>query len=333
MAEMSSIYDYQRWHGTLLFYAIIALALFVNTYLGRLLPQIKSVTILFNIFGFFGILMAFVYLIPHRRADFVFTDFLNLGNWNSKPLSFFVGLISALSSVPGLDAAHHIESSEEIQNAATIVPLSMGISTFINGTLGFAMLIALLFCMPYDIQETLDSDTIYPFMNIYAHAVGSNSGATAMVNKRTKLPLYAIGATTVINALLALINIASSVAFNAFVSLIVISYYCSFLLAASVMLHKRLTTPDSALPWGPFKLGRAGVPVTIVAIAYPVFGAFFSLWPPSARPDAESMNYSILVSGAVILFSLLFWAFYGRKYYKGPVLLDQNGILGRREFL
>lgn len=59
----------------------------------------------------------------------------------------------------------------------------MGVSTLLNGTLGFAMLLALLFCMPSDINSVLGSNTYYPFMNIYAYAVGSNSGATAMVSR------------------------------------------------------------------------------------------------------------------------------------------------------
>ena len=94
-------YDYQRWHGTLLFYAVLSLALFVNTYLGRLLPQIESMMLLIHILGFFGILIPLVYLSPHQSAKFVFTDFLNLGGWSSKPLSFFIGLITALDSFPG----------------------------------------------------------------------------------------------------------------------------------------------------------------------------------------------------------------------------------------
>lgn len=57
----------------------------------------------------------------------------------------------------------------------------MGASTLLNGILGLAMLLALLFCMPSDIGSVLDSETYYPFMNIYAYAVDSNSGATAMV--------------------------------------------------------------------------------------------------------------------------------------------------------
>ena len=72
--------------------------------------------------------------------------------------------------------------AEEIQNAPTVIPLSMGVSTLLNGVLGFAMVIALMFCMPSDISNTLNSDTYYPFMSMYTYAVGSVSGGTAMVS-------------------------------------------------------------------------------------------------------------------------------------------------------
>ena len=140
------------------------------------------------------------------------------------------------------------------------------------------------------------------------------------VDKHNCLPLYAIGVTTVFNLLLALINIGSSVGFGAFISLIVASYYSSFILSASVMLNKRLITPDSELPWGPFKLRRAGVPVTVVAIAYSVLGAFFSMWPAAVNPALETMNYCVLVFGGVLFFAALFWLAYGRKHYTGPIL-------------
>lgn len=70
-----------------------------------------------------------------------------------------------------------------------VIPLSIGISTTLNGTLGFAMLIALMFCMPADISSTLDSDTYYPFMTIYQYAVGSSTGATAMVSTPTHISI------------------------------------------------------------------------------------------------------------------------------------------------
>ena len=86
------------------------------------------------------------------------------------------------------------------------------------------------------------------------------------------------------------------------------------------MLHKRLTTLDSDLSWGPFRLRRAGVPITVAAISYSILGAFFSLWPTTVRPNAESMNYCVIVFGSVMIFSILFWLAYGRKHYVGPRL-------------
>lgn len=54
-------------------------------------------------------------------------------------------------------------------------------SIFLNGALGFAMLLALLFCMGDIVQET-QSATNFPFMDVYTYAVGSVNGGTALVS-------------------------------------------------------------------------------------------------------------------------------------------------------
>ena len=54
----------------------------------------------------------------------------------------------------------HARKAEEIENAPRIIPLRMGISILLNGSLGFAMLIVLLFPMPSDVQSILDSEYI-----------------------------------------------------------------------------------------------------------------------------------------------------------------------------
>lgn len=94
-------YEFHRWHGTLLFYAALALALFVNTVLSRFLPQIESLMLLFHILGFFGLIIPLIHLGHHQPAKEVFTHFLNLGEWSSQGLSFFVGLITVANSFPG----------------------------------------------------------------------------------------------------------------------------------------------------------------------------------------------------------------------------------------
>jgi hypothetical protein len=87
-----------------------------------------------------------------------------------------------------------------------------------------------------------------------------------------------------------------------------------------VMLHKRLTVPDDKIVWGPFKLGRAGTPITILSIIYTIIGIFFSFWPATATVTATTMNWSIAVFGGVLIFSMVFWLVHGRKVYTGPIV-------------
>ena len=55
-------------------------------------------------------------------------------------------------------------------------------SVSLNGALGFGMLIAVLFSAG-DIQTALNTPTKYPYIEIFAQAVGSNHGATGMVSQ------------------------------------------------------------------------------------------------------------------------------------------------------
>ena len=68
---------------------------------------------------------------------------------------------------------------EEIANASTVVPWTMVSSIAINGTLGFGMLIAVLFCIG-NVDNALNSPTGYPFIEIFAQATNSIASATAM---------------------------------------------------------------------------------------------------------------------------------------------------------
>jgi choline transport protein len=101
-------YVFYAWQGTLLFYAIVALALFVNTVLARLLPAIESGILVIHIVGFFGILIPLVYLAPHGSPSDVFTLFNNGGGWATDGLSFFVGETTVMFAFVGIDAAAHM---------------------------------------------------------------------------------------------------------------------------------------------------------------------------------------------------------------------------------
>ena len=89
-------YDYQRWHGTMLFYAVMLISLFVNTYLARYLPRIESLMLIFHVMGFFGVLVPLLYLAPHNSPSKVFANFQNSGGWSSDGLSFLVGFSGSM---------------------------------------------------------------------------------------------------------------------------------------------------------------------------------------------------------------------------------------------
>ena len=77
----------------------------------------------------------------------------------TKARSFFVGLITTVFAFIGADGAIHM--SEEIKNASTVVPHALVASIALNGIMGFAMLIAILFCIG-DIDNALSTATGFP---------------------------------------------------------------------------------------------------------------------------------------------------------------------------
>ena len=96
-----SSYIPQAWHGTLLFWAVMVVCVFVNTVVSSALPKIEITILMLHVFGFFAILITISYMAPHGSASDVFTVFLNEGNWSSQGLSFMIGLTGLSFSFVG----------------------------------------------------------------------------------------------------------------------------------------------------------------------------------------------------------------------------------------
>ena len=114
--------------------------------------------------AFFAVLISMGYLAPHKPAAEVFTVFQNLGGWSTMGLSFCVGWFTSVSSFIGADAPEHI--AEEIHGAQRIVPFSIWFSVFLNGLLGFSVLLVFLISIG-DVEEATKTVTGYPFMGTY----------------------------------------------------------------------------------------------------------------------------------------------------------------------
>lgn len=120
-----------------------------------------------------------------------------------------------------------------------------------------------------------------------------------------------------ISLLLALINIGSTEAFNAIVSLSVASILASYIVPIVLLLRKRYL--NEPIRWGPWRLGAFGAPANIVGLVYAIVAFFFSFWPSTVQVDKTNMNWACLVWGAAMLLCVFFYAFHACKVYHGPV--------------
>ena len=163
------------------------------------------------------------------------------------------------------------------------------------------------------------------------------------VNSRTSIPVVSVATTSTISALMALIGIGSSVAFNDLVSITVAGLFSSYLMAISLLLWRRVTgsimlaseaiedskainTANTILKWGPFKMPELiGIIVNAASIAFTVIIFLFSFWPTAQPVTPSTMNYTCLLFGAVVLFSWIWYYVYAHGVYKGPrVEIDQE---------
>ncbi|ORY16633.1 amino acid/polyamine transporter I [Clohesyomyces aquaticus] len=347
-------YNYQRWHGTLILYAVLLVSVFVNTVAVRVLPALEGIILILHVLGFLAILIPLVHLAPQSPAEFVFATWAN-GSGYSDGLSWFVGLLTSSVLFIGFDGACHM--AEEVKNASINVPRSMFFTIFLNGALGFAMMIVIMFSIG-NVDEALATPTGYPFIEIFRNATQSKASATAMtsilialiifatfgylasasrqlwafardqglpfsnviaqVDRRWAIPLWSIALTTLINFLLALINIGSTVAFNAIVSLVAAGLFSSYIITISLMIRKRLVGEE--IPFGPWNLGKYGLAVNVYAVLYTVIVTLFSFFPPATPVTAVTMNYSCVVYGGTVLFGLVFWVVRGRSQWQGPLM-------------
>jgi amino acid transporter len=233
----------------------------------------------------------------------------------------------------------------------------------INATLGFTFLVVIIFCIQ-DLNTALFTNTGFPILEIFFQITGNYAGATAMgcgvifmasaatvpliasaawtlqafandhgvpgskfiSQRRAKddVPVVAMIVTVAFLALLGLLNIASTTAFNAVVSLATVGLYTSYLFPIILMLHRRICDPES-LTWGPFKLGVAGIPVNVVAVIYTTVTSIFLLFPPIQPVTALNFNYASVVFAGVLVFSGVYWLLRGNKAYHG-LTVDLVGI-------
>ena len=110
-------------------------------------------------------------------------------------------------------------------------------------------------------------------------------------------------------------SLGSQVAFQAMLSVATVGPYIAY----GLPIVFRVTTARRSFVPGPFHLGRYGLAVGWVAVAWvATVTVLFSL--PVAYPVAEdTFNYAPVVVGGVLLLSVGSWVLHARFWFRGPV--------------
>jgi choline transport protein len=117
---------------------------------------------------------------------------------------------------------------------------------------------------------------------------------------------------------LSLIYIASATAFNALISLQALALHVSYFFPILFILIRKIRGPTP--PYGPFSMGKIGIPINTFALCYIVYVVLWMPFPQILPVTKDNMNYAGPIFGAVVLGALAHWFLHARKTFRMPVI-------------
>lgn len=182
---------------------------------------------------------------------------------------------------------------------------------------------------PRYLTSTTSSCTIASSRVVYAY---SRDGALPgsrwwkQVNRHTHTPVNAVWFVLTLAAVLGLLMFASPVAIGAVFSIGAIAQYVAFIFPVALKLF---VVGDKFRP-GPWNLGRWSKPIGVIAVAWVALIIPVLCFPAVRGKDLNptAMNWTCLIYGGTMFFSLLWYAVDARKWFKGPRINVEHLIHG-----
>ncbi|KAF2172672.1 hypothetical protein M409DRAFT_62418 [Zasmidium cellare ATCC 36951] len=335
-------YSPKDWH---LYLTIVALAVTqaaCNIFAWKVLPAAEVVA------GWLHLLLFIVFvgvlggMGSKHSADYVFTHFEVSSGWaGNRFVAWNLGMLSTTWSLTFTQSLVLTAPSTCLKKFALTIAL--------NGVLGFAMVIALLFPLG-PLEEALEAE--WPILAILLDTTGSVQATTALmsllivvsyfvgvaatatvsrltwtwsrdgglhprisvVSQRFPVPVAAVILPTVLVILHALLGLGSSAAFGAIIALSSLALYVSYFIAIACMVWTRLSQP---LELGTWNLGRWGLMINLFAVVYTLWIIIFLPWPSSVPVTGAGMNYASPIFAFCALFVLTTWLFWARTHWNG----------------
>lgn len=131
--------------------------------------------------------------------------------------------------------------------------------------------------------------------------------------------MNAVSVSVFIVSCFALINLGSTVVFNAITSLYSVSILCSYFIVISCVIMRRVSGPP--LPPRRWSLGKYGLVINIIALLFITPLWFFAFWPLAQPVTPTNLDWAPVLFAGTIAFALFYYFTWARRLYTGPVVL------------
>ncbi|KAK0478775.1 amino acid permease-domain-containing protein [Armillaria novae-zelandiae] len=313
-------------------YAAVVLSHAVVCCLGTtILARLQSAYVVLNILLCLAVIIALPIVTPaefKNTARFALWEFVNLDGW-PKGYAFILSFLAPLWTICSFDSSVHI--SEEAANAATAVPWAIVMAIAIAGVLGWAINVALAFCMGTDLQALYDSDQ--PMAQIFLNGFGQKGtlGIWAIV----VLVQYMMGSSMLLAASRQTYAFSRDKALplsdwlyrmNSFTGTPVntVWFDAGWALVLGLLAFAGTEAIDAVF-------SISSLPVAIIAVSFMTFMSVVFMFPSTPVTSVQDMNYAVVVLGGIFILSLAWYYFpkYGGvHWFTGPVttISDIPGI-------
>lgn len=142
------------------------------------------------------------------------------------------------------------------------------------------------------------------------------------MHQKYDMPFNAVYISTLISIILSLVSLGSSLAFTIISSLSLLALMSTYSLSIGCVLLRRIQGPE--LPYARWSLGRWGLPINLLAVAYSTFIVVMSCFPSGSSPAPADANWAPAIWAAVILLSVVAYVFHGRRHFTPPVIFIEG---------
>lgn len=340
-------FEIANWQMVLIFYALCIVTFLICTFGNRFLPMVDTICAGFTAISILTILVCLSVSADagRRNAEWALGHYdTTLSGWGG--FSFCIGLLPPAYTFSAIGMISSM--AEEVSNPSIKVPKAMSLCVPVGGLAGIFFVLPICFTLP-PLEDIIEAPNGQALPYIFHRVMGTPGSAMGLmflvlvitlfcsisitvaasrttwafarddaipfarvwsrVNDRLGVPVWALALVTGVEMLLALINLGSSSAFTAFVSVGVIALAVSYAIPIGISLwYSRHEVSLARWNCGPI----IGPIINTVALFWIAFELVLFSMPTVLPVTQVSMNYASVVFAGFLSISAFWYIVYAR---------------------